>query len=545
MAIDPKFFSPYHLSDIAQGATFKNGKRTFRGYGSDTTDRTDNVIYIGSPALQRAVALKAFIDSYKINFTKETDTKKESDKNSHMYAEFTSDLSFDITLNIPAHSTNESRNNTAKLEELQRLIAPLGSINQVNPKFGTKNNYFCVWFKNLIHSGEKYSSYPSPSSITFRQLMQHGFFCYIEGVKYEPDMDAGFFEYDDVTDERKGAFLFPKNIKLSLTLKFGVELKGKKSLNLTAAGVSNARPQYAFSKNGHYSSGDNGRFPFGNLTTTSLNQDFAEVIESPEPDYTTNSMNMIDYRLQGGGSTSNNSFLFISLLVKKDNMKDSTRVDDDSSRKRWIKFKGYINSFSRDHKVNLPTLQNDKNRILGKPIDMDSETTFEALDYSINITVPASDLDEAKRNCAKIQYLMRMFFRKYTPAQRTRVDNSSTNNDKHALRFYSPSFIESPKTTTYYANDFETMYDNSLELYLTNMEIDIDIEAGFFEENGYLWPKVFSLNLQMSYMSGDLITNYASGVDGYSMLTGSAGTYKGSEHLFPFPRQTSKIIIGG
>ena len=77
------------------------------------------------------------------------------------------------------------------------------------------------------------------------------------------------------------------------------------------------------------------------------------------------------------------------------------------------------------------------------------------------------------------------------------------------------------------------------------MEIDIDIEAGFFEENGYLWPKVFSLNLQMSYMSGDLITNYASGVDGYSMLTGSAGTYKGSEHLFPFPRQTSKIIIGG
>ncbi|HBQ59715.1 MAG TPA: hypothetical protein DD671_08850, partial [Balneolaceae bacterium] len=65
MSIKPDFFKPYHLSDIAQGEIRKNNIRTFRGYGSDTTDSTDNVLYIYSPPLKRLVALKAFIDSYK------------------------------------------------------------------------------------------------------------------------------------------------------------------------------------------------------------------------------------------------------------------------------------------------------------------------------------------------------------------------------------------------------------------------------------------------------------------------------------------------
>ena len=537
MAIDPKFFSPYHLSDIAQGATFKNGKRTFRGYGSDTTDRTDNVIYIGSPALQRAVALKAFMTSYKLNLTKETDIKKEADKQSHVYTEYTSDLSFELILDIPAHSTNESRNNIAKLEELQRMIAPLGGSGQVNAFYGTKNNYFSVWFKNLIHSGEKYSSYPSPSSITFDKLMQHGFFCYIEGINYEPDMEAGFFEYDDVTDQRKGAFLFPRNIKLNLTLKFGVEFTGKIKRKLRKVGVNTGRPLYAFSKNGHYAFGDNGRFPFGLLTKTPNSLELVKGVA----DYSTDDMNKLDYRLQGGGSTSNNSFVFISLFPNKDSALNSQA--EDSSRKRWVKFKGFIDSFNRDHKVNIPLKDGDKSRILGNPMNMDAETTFESLDYNMKITVPAGDLVEAKKNCAKIQYLMRMFFKKYTPTKLTKIKGTDISNTKHALKFYSPSFIESPNTTSYYANDFDTMYNNSLELYLTDLNIDIDIDAGFFEENGYLWPKVFSVDLKMSYMSDNLIKNYSLSGGEFEMLPSTK--FKGSEHLFPFPRQTSKIKIGG
>lgn len=536
MAIDPKFFKPYHLSDIAQGAIVENETRTFRGYGSDTTDKTDNVIYIGSPALQRAVALKAFLESYKLNLTKETDIKKEADKQSHVYTEYTSDLNFSLTLNIPAHSTNESRNNLAKLEELQRLIAPLGGPGHVNAFYGTKNNYFSVWFKNLIHSGEKYSSYPSPSSITFRQLMKHGFFCYIEDIDYTPDMDAGFFEFDDVKDGHKGAFLFPRNIKLNLTLKYGVEFAGTIAQNLRVIGQSVARPLYAFSRNGHYVTGDNGRFPFGTLTKT---PGFLELVGG-SADYSTSDMNEMDYRLQGGGSTSNNSFLFISLQVDSDKAKDSAATD--SARKRWVKFKGFVDSFNRSHKVKIPLQDGDKSRVLGNPMNMDAETTFESLDYSMKIIVPSSDISEAKKNCAKIQYLMRMFFKKYTPSTLTR-QSSDIGSTKHALKFYSPSFIESPNTTKYYANNFKTMYNNSLDLFMTDFGIDIDIEAGFFQEKGYLWPKVFTIDLKMSYMSDDLIKNYSLSGGKYKMLPSS--THPNKEHLFPFARQTSKITIGG
>lgn len=535
MTIKPDFFSPYHLSDIKQGATYKNGNRTFRGYGSDITDQTDNILYIGSPALQRLVSFKAFVESYKLNLTKETDVGKESDKQSHTYTENSSDLSFDITINLPAHSVNESRNNIAKIEEIQRLIAPLGGPRQVNKHYGTKNTYFSVWLKNLIHSGNNYDDYPSPQTISYDSLMRNGFLCYIDSVNYEPDLEAGFFDYDDVTDKKLGSFLFPKNIKLSLKLNFGVEFTGKKLNTLARIGGNVARPLYAFKDNGHYVEGDNGRFPFGLLIGT---KDHAENTVDSSYDFDTDSVNYLNYSTHGSRVSNKSSLLFLSLGVAENVGPDS--LDDASSkRKRWLMFKGFVESFNRDHKVNIPKIDGDKSRILGKPMDFDKETTFEALDYSIKIVAPAADLAEAKANCAKIQYLVRMFFKK---------EATTTNGDpkRHSIRVYCPSFIEAPGTTTYYATDFATMYRNSLQLFLMDVGIDIDLEAGFFEENGKLWPKVFSLDFKMSYASGDLIKNYdmVSGTE-YKMLESSNPEYKNKEHLFPFPRQTSKITIGG
>lgn len=533
MAIEPGLFTPYHISDIKQGAIFKNGKRTFRGFGSDTTDRTDNILYIGSPALQRVIALKAFIETYKLNLTKETEIKKEIDKQSHIYTEFLSDISFDITLNLPAHSVNESRNNLAKLEELQRLIGILGGPQDVNPHYGTKNNYFSVWFKNLIHSGLKFSSYPTPQTITNEDLMKFGFMCWIDSVNYEPDFEAGFFDYDDVEDRKLGSYLFPRNIKLSLKLNFGVEFSRSIRQRIQSITGNVARPLYAFQSNGHYTIGDNGGFPFGIITGT---KGFEETLIS-KADFDTDDMNKLDYQANGTRTANKSSLLFISMNIPENKTPDS--LDYQSERRRWVKFKGFIESFNREYKVNTPIIDGDKSRILGKPMDFDKEVTFDVLDYSMKINAPAASVYEAKQNCAKIQYLMRMFFKKEA------VTDAGGDASRHSLRVYSPSFIESPSTTTYYATDFKTMYANSLQLFLIDFGIDIDIEAGFFEEKGKLWPKAFSLNFKFSYMSGDLINNYAVTSEGFKMLPSSNPNYKGKEHLFPFPRQTSKIKIGG
>jgi len=540
MSIKPDFFKPYHLSDIAQGEIRKNNIRTFRGYGSDTTDSTDNVIYIYSPPLKRLVALKAFIESYKISLTKDTEFKNEADKDSKIFSEFASDLSFDITLNVPAHSVNESRNNTAKLEELQRLISRLGEQGQFDPSFGEKNSYFTVWFKNLISSGNKISNYPRPTTITELDMIKNGFFCYIESINFEPDMEAGFFDYDDVTDGKHGLYLFAKNIKLNLRLNYGVELSQQNIRELRPLGVSIAEPFMAFSQNGHYSAGDNAGFPFGVRVGT---REHLEIF-SGKSDYTTDSMNTLDYSLQGNLRNLDNSFFFMSMNIDQDTMPNNTSSRE-SKRKRWIVFKGFIDNFSRNYSVNTPKLEGDKERIFNAPLDTDRETTFEALDYSIKINVPAGDLEEAKKNCGKIQYLTRMFVKKHKPSGLQGARSEILSSTRKALKVYCPSFIENPNTTTFQPKDFDGMYANSLELFLTDVQIEIDMDSGFFEEKGNLYPKFFSLEFKLSYHSGDLIRNYALTSEGYSMLESPNSKYKNREHKFPFPRKTSKITIGG
>ncbi|HBQ59714.1 MAG TPA: hypothetical protein DD671_08845, partial [Balneolaceae bacterium] len=365
--------------------------------------------------------------------------KNEADKDSKVFAEFASDLSFDITLNIPAHSVNESRNNTAKLEELQRLISPLGIQGQVDSTFGEKNSYFTVWFKNLISSGNKFSSYPKPITITESDMVKNGFFCYIDSINFAPDMEAGFFDYDDVTDGKHGLHLFPKNIKLSLRLNYGVGISQQNIRKLRSLGINIAEPFMAFSKNGHYSAGDNAGFPFGVKVGT---RNHLELF-SGKSDYTTDSMNQLDYSLHGNLRNLDNSFLFMSMNIDKDTMPNDT-FSDGSKRKRWIMFKGFIDSFSRDYSVDVPKLEGDKERIFNAPLDTDRETTFNSLDYSIKINVPAGSVEEAKKNCAKIQYLTRMFVKKHKPASSQGVRSEILSSTRNALKVYCPSFIENP-----------------------------------------------------------------------------------------------------
>ncbi|HAI37620.1 MAG TPA: hypothetical protein DCM40_05595, partial [Maribacter sp.] len=66
---------------------------------------------------------------------------------------------------------------------------------------------------------------------SFTDLIQRGFPCYIESISYEPQPDAGFFEFD--------SFLYPKNIKLNLELKYeSMKLYGIDDPNLNKVVLS-------------------------------------------------------------------------------------------------------------------------------------------------------------------------------------------------------------------------------------------------------------------------------------------------------------------
>lgn len=507
MAMQPGFFKKFYISEIKQKPTTdKKGKEDFRGFGSDYSNLTDNIIYIASPPLNRLVALKGFVESYKMNLTKEIEKKQEKDKIGYPIIEYVSDLSFNLTLNLPAHSTNEAVNNLAKIEELQRLISILPDVNKTYPNFKSRNNYFCVWFKNLIFSGEKFSSYPTPTSITIEEIVKHGFTCYIDECNYEPDFEAGFFDFD-------GGFLYPKNIKLSLVLKY---------TGMTRAITKT--PLFAFTPNGHFNNSDNGGFPFGLTVLAGKPNDIAEII-TETIDYTVDEMNELEDRF----TNTSKSFLFVSMDIKSNDGEQNLTT---GKRKRWVLFKGFFESFKRNYAVSVPINDQDKSQLLGKPVNMDQSTSDPLLSYDLKINVPSASLNEAKKNCAKIQYLLRFFVRKYS-------GQSSTIAVKPTIKVYSPSLIENPATSGL-TNSFEGMFNNSLDLFIENIDFEVDMEAGFFEESGKLYPKTMSIGLKLLENTGNLIKNYTLVEENYSLTT-NGYAFGSKEHLFPFPKQTSKL----
>ena len=520
MALKPgKFGFPYNLSDTILDRGFVGGEEVFRGSGTDYSELSDSVIYIASVPLKRVVSLKAFIESAKYNISKTTEILEEMDKNSKVFATFDGDFDIDVTINIPAHSTNEAVNNLAKIEELQRLISPnsgykMGypgstgvSIENVDKTIGVVPSVFRVWFKNIISSGKEFTSYSTPIDMRFKDIMKHGFPCVIDSITYEPVLDAGFLALNN--------FLYPKVIKLNLKLTMEVSQVNIREL-----------PIEGFSPAGDYSDFDNKFFPF------------CVPLENSEK------MNELDYSLDQG--TQNNAF-FMSLEV--------------TGQKRWVQFKPFLESFTRTHGTSI-TYAESKERV-GKLIASDQAMTFKDLSYKFKLLIPAKDIAEAKNNCAKIQYLMRMFYRPPQPVDTVAIEDihatSYANSvdqstglsigkreyvslSNRRIKVYSPSFIEKAGADRKHDKlNFDFMYKNGISMFLTSLSVDVSFEVGFFEEAGKLYPKEMSIDLDFMYDSNDLIKtyNFESELGAYFMQSSKLPKYPA--HLFPYNRKTVKL----
>ena len=518
MALKPgKYTSKYNISDTILDRVVQDGVESFRGSGADYSELSDSVIYIANVPLKRVVALKAFIDSVKYNIAKTTEITEEKDKNNKVYTTFDGNMDIDVVINIPAHSTNEAVNNLAKIEELQKLISPNSgyrindSLSNVDKRLGVIPPVFRVWFKNIISSGKKFNSYSTPLTMQFNDIMKFGFPCIIDTISFEPDVDAGFLELNN--------FLYPKVIKLNLKLVMETTQVNIKEL-----------PIEGFESTGGYSLFDNKFFPF---CVSGLDN---------------KQMNLLDYSLDRG--TQNNAF-FMSLELFKVSKATETAG---SSQRRWVAFKPFLESFTRTHGTNI-TYAESKERV-GKLIASDQSVTFKDLSYKFKLLIPAKDIAEAKRNCAKIQYLMRMFYRPPKPVdsvemsmiqKRSRWANfgagfglkeyGSLSNRR--IRVYSPSFIEKAGGSRKHDNlTFDFMYKNGISMFLNGLGVDINFEMGFFEEAGKLYPKEMSIDLEFIYDSNDLIKTYIKEGDSYNM---QRSTTVDEPEKFPYNRKTIKL----
>ena len=550
MARFPRPFRQYAVSDIVSPiATRKDDPSTsrnesWRGYGSDGTEdsKYGYILYIGSDTTERMVLFKGFVETLKMNFSKGRDETTDKDQNEKIAKEYNGKFHFDLSINIPAHSVNESRNNLAKIAELQRLIMPNDTEGSARYAQGftpedtsvkVYKQLFSVYFRNLINSGKDYSGILRINE--YADLYNHGFQCIIDTVTYNPVMEMGFFEFDN--------YKFPKLIKLDLKLVYETSPK--------VTDVTGYKAFSSFNLNGCYDPLDSGIFPF--LVTTKPAGSFKEQklkSYTRGADFTVSSMNSIQYL---PSNTRETSYIFFSLTNNKNTGPSTAGLQPNPSidkRIRYVVFKPFIETFNRSVKSEIEEKES-KNMELNHIF---KDISFDEISYKLSFTVPAQDLQEAKKNCAKVQYLMRMFYK------RSELPNPDQSKENLFVRCYVPSKIETGDSNGAPANpsNFEQMYNKSLAVQFSTMNINIVLESGFFEENGKIYPKVMTIETELKILDNLLMQPYKRKKTGEQGPFGKAETvieevqgakaYRNiptgnNAALFPFNRKYTDIKV--
>lgn len=534
-------------------------------------DSFDDNIYIGFAPLRRFVTIKGFISSLSFECTKELDKKEDKNKDHTIITEYRGSFNYDVTIDMPAATLEESRNNIAIIEELQRLISRYATNTKgrssqyryIANKNSTPYPIFKVWFRNIISMGRVWNGYPGVSTIDFDSIDKYGLACFIDNIVYEPDMEMGFFE-----DDR---FLFPKNIKLNLKLLYESSSDADRQLGFAISG---------FTANGEFSKDDFGTAPFGVIAldgkgirtaagnTGAFITNLREAGGQKSLEFTTESMNTTDSSVEGGQE---DSYIFMSLLKKKN-----------SKSNRYVKFKGYIESHTRDYAVDISLAESKVMNVGNAALSSAQPLTFKHLINKMKVNVPSANLNEAKKNCAKIQYLLRMFYKAHSDSNSlsTKLKQleeefskaeklSESKRDSAALRqsadkakvslakgrsdaidgvsrsivVYSPSFIEAPDAPYSIPSTFNSMYEAGLAMNMISLNVEIDFDHGFFRDSrGRIFPKSMNIDLEFLYTKGDLIRNYYLDSFGkYHLYASPNDDYNKKEAFYPFNRKTVKL----
>ena len=528
--------------------SFKLNKVSNTYVGSDVGDP----FYISLIPLEKTIVFKAFLESIKIDTGKENEQVDEADKNNSVVIEHVGKYDINVSLNIPAGNAKEAYNNLAKIEELQRLSSPLSDdITKLKFDNGIKQPVFKVWYRNLISNGRPWvGNYPLNAE--FSLIDKCGFPCFIDNVEFNPEVEFGFFKFD--------GHLFPKNIKLSLSLKYDAVLDRNRS-SQTGAVIEGFKPD------GNFGLFDFGLAPFG----VRLCHEKVEEEESVNLKFSIPTVNQREFSTREVNDLSGfnpDSYLYISL----------PRHFGYSNPPRYVFIKGFLKEHKRGFQTNIP-FTDSKVTEVGNVVDT-SPVTFKSLEYNFSMDMPAKNLEEAKKNCAKIQYILRIFYKAssgfsfndeltneqineqinlqiteriegedFVPTYREFVSNSF----RTALVYY-PNFIEAPGAASGLpnlgtSNPLQNPFTGPLEfdkrgIYLHFFEFgfDIDSTSGYFmDSSGRLFPKSMSLSFKFIDTSGDLIKNYNLIGGEYVHRRSDIPQIQEKEELFPFNRKTVKI----
>ena len=466
---------------------FSTSKRTAQGLSIGRADDgyfastyTAENIFIGSTYDETVVVFKAFMKDISYDLSKKIEESHNPTQDYHNFASFAGEMKIQISIAVPAANLLEAKNNYAKISHLQNTVLYPSIPN--NGK--SRKNWHYVFFSNLINNGMGDHS-PSGTYLPeeFEDLRQIALPSIINDVSYDPDFSVGFIKDSDGS-------LYAKVYELKLTLIPDTQKMIDDDFFSRKTFIS------AFIDNGQYDSQDSCFFPFRvGVGKKNLESNYFREFHKTDSlyDLSINNRDII--------ARSKDSFIYISLPNDREtDNTDSISIPNLTGTRvnirRELVFQAFIDSFSRKFSNSLKLDSGDTDNAVSQTHTSAGFFTSPP-EWSFSFNIPAVNIEEAIINCGKMQYLMRMFYRR---RQSEKVPRDQRLLD--SVRVFIPSFVGHSNSMV---NDLDSAYENGYTLQITSLSIEIDSKVGFFEKNGLYYPKVLKVSIDLK---DSMIQNY-------------------------------------
>ncbi len=470
-------------------------------------------IYIGSAISDRYIELPAYIKDLKYTVNKSMETIEEKDKTGGRYIEKASAVSMTLTIDVPAASALEAKSNLARVSEIMRMISPSGGFTTITTVGGKKETTsqaaiapkVYLLCSNLISFGRKNSIDKIGS---FAELKSHGVPGYIKDFDYTPDIEAGFFIDVD--------YRAPRNIKVNISLSidaFPRDIINQDALEAISQEQTTVLDEVyvirGLSITGEFMPGDGGGWPFGISIKDSRQSGGTynyKTLNSHSKDYadTSKSFFMIgnNEKEQRGNFKSNWS------RTQRDIQTNSIGYGTPV----YCLFKMFLEDFKFSKKTSLEPkeiVDTDIGRAFFNYSDSNSV-------FDIKFTIVADSLEQAKKNCGKVQILFRLLLTE------NEYDSGSWSNYGNIFRnVYSPDLIERHDSDGIIKNDPEALWQNGVGCKMSKITVDFDNDLGYFVENDGGNKKYYPKGFKIS-MTGDITGREVSP----HLYAGRPGNYK-------------------
>ncbi len=342
------------------------------------------------------------------------------------------------------------------------------SNDQIYAAYEAGQNEFYVFFSNMIQSGnytKKVKIFDEKSSEeTYKNMKKYGFYCSIMDISVNVDTDMGFFESET-------GFLWPKVYKLSFTCDL---------LNLVGGFGETTRNVIGFGR--HEDDPTSYRKP-DNDTSGAAKGVGAALGATTGSSGTDANYHVDDIKHWPFGLKYKEGMHLTALgRVGNDYSTGYSRRTGYicfSKYEHEVKFKPYVKDFKISRKID------PKNVVESNTLQQKSVLVFNTKfpQFDIAFDVVSNSVSEAIVNQEKLQRLLRMIWAK---------DTLGTKKAEVHIKF--ANLINK---TTLLGIGSSTLSDQGLRVIPKTLKFKPDLDMGFFEYNGMIFMKAFSMSFSL------------------------------------------------